>query len=47
MNLGIIVGIIFVIVMLVLVFTPAYHEYRNAYIEKVGYSNPVSGNCWN
>jgi hypothetical protein len=23
--------------MLVLVFTPAYHEYRNAYIEKVGY----------
>ena len=37
MNLGIIVGIIFVIVMLVLAFTPAYHEYRNTYIEKVGY----------
>ena len=32
MNLGIIVGIIFVIVMLVLAFTPAYHEYRNTYI---------------
>lgn len=37
MNLGIIMGIIFVIVMIILLFTPAYHRYKIVYIEKVGY----------
>ncbi|EEJ71673.1 hypothetical protein [Lactobacillus ultunensis] len=37
MNVATIIGIIFVIAMLVLSFTPAYRKYKMLYIEKVGY----------